>query len=86
MSHIHIIADEIGDTIDYIYFCSDICNQDYCNDSETYEYQGECGGVEQSFNELCANCEKPLRGLQGDSTDQTDDEWEEWKKEVNLNK
>jgi len=87
MSHIHIITDEFGDTIEYIYFCSDICNQDYCNDSETYEYQGWYGGVEQSFNELCANCEEPLRGIYGEhSTDQTDEEWEEWIKEVNLNK
>ena len=87
MSHIHIIADKIGDTIEYIYFCSDFCNENYCNLSETYEYQGWCGGVEQSFNELCENCNKPLRGIYGEhSTEQTNEEWEEWKKEVNLNK
>ena len=85
-SHIHMIEDEIGDVTDLIYFCSDFCNQDYCDNSETYEYQGWYGGVEQSFNELCANCEEPLRGLIGEhGTDQTDEEWEEWKNEVNTN-
>ena len=86
MSHIHIIEDENGDVAEYIYFCSDSCNKNYCDNSETYEYQGWYGGVEYDCNLLCENCEEPLRGLTNEhGTDQTDEEWEEWKNEVNTN-
>jgi len=85
MSHIHMIEDQNGDLIDLIYFCSDWCNENYCNNSKKYEYQGEYGQVEHNCNEICANCEEPLRGLTNEhGTDQTDEEWEEWKKSIEF--
>ena len=82
MTHIHIIEDKQGDVIDYNYFCSDSCNQDFCEENKL-KYDGWYGGVEHDANLLCEYCEEPLRGLTTEhGTDQTDEDWENWKKEL----
>lgn len=82
MVHLHSIYDKNGDTLEYIYFCSDNCNQLYCGGHDL-EYQGYAPCEDMGVNTPCEECFKALRGLENEhGTDQTDAEFEEWKEEL----
>ena len=60
MAHIHEYEDSNGDLIDVEYFCSDACNQLWCQEKElTYSGWNGCHEIHDS-PQWCANCHEAL--------------------------